>query len=317
MDQYKYFLEIIDMMKNGYIPERQHIDNIEAYFVCKSIETGCAQYSCDKDGLLLTLDGKTYRANRDLMPMYLSPDWYNFLIPYVNAASISEEESQTQSDPEPEIIREPENNPVNNYSSSMFDEFPVEVQEIDSIASDDITYVAAAVRIMKGNSPSYMSSKIVTAPITMDNNTRMMCWYELNGKSGVLISGENQPVYITDGDNETFYKVTGRIINGRYKIDAKGIGQYNTDNRFKEGGKGGHIIIKDTGVTVHIVPRSFNVSSPEYFYYIMWDDGQEMVGDNKGGIPEFYHMGKKFAIHVRWEIDKEGKKIMRAAVALA
>lgn len=320
MEYFKDFLKTIGRLKEGYMPEKILIEEMEAYYVCKTIEPGTEQYTCDGNGIILSLNGETYRADRSMIMKYLGEQWYNYLLPYMDAAK---EQEELQEKMRETVV--PNDEPAQTSEYPGFTPEPItaeqqtiqqpQIEEIDTISSDDITYVAAAVRIMKGNAPSYMSSKVVVAPITKAEQVRIVCWYEINGRSGILLSGEDQPVYVTDGENETFFKVLGKMVYNNFKVDFKGVGEYNTDNRIKEGGKGGHIVIRDEGVTVHIIPKSFNINSPEFFYYIAWDDGNEVVGDNKGGMPEFYHNGVKYGIRVNWEVTMDGKKIMHAAVA--
>ena len=318
MSKYNEYLKCVGILKKGYMPTADQIASVEGFFVCRMIEEGEAYYfNEDYSSLCVSIDNEVYSVKVTNISSYLTPEWCDYIKSYIP-------ETPTPAPIVPEPQQENLDDILEGVSSYYNKEENQSIlkpaqEEISSILSSDITYVAVSSRISRDKQPSYMTANIIAAPIDgpeMGEYPRLACWYEINGRSGTLISGYGQPVYITDGENTTYLKASARYSTGGFALNLKGVDGYSLDNRVRKGGSKGHIIIKDEGISVHVIPKNFNVVKPQFFYIIERANGEQLVGDNVNGVPVFYHNGVPYNILVKWE-EEYGNKTMSAAVAPA
>ena len=152
-------------------------------------------------------------------------------------------------------------------------------------------------------------AEIIAAPLSLEEGSKeIVVWTNLGDKSVVSVSGIKKTVLSHIGYSDLI--VGGAIENGSF-VPSVSLTKKETERNFKleeetqlMDGKGGHIILADEDVVIHIFPTSFSndQKGDAEFFYILKNGNETRMGDTSDEDSlTFVHDNEKLRIIARWD----------------
>lgn len=217
----------------------------------------------------------------------------------------------------PDDYTEPEQDP-DSLNGADGTEEPEETEEtentdngISGMQDRDFTMTYIRAKVMK-NGAELAKCEFIIAPMALEEDSRdIIVWCMSGQKAQVLTSAKKKPSVLIDV-RDFGVIVSGVCRNGNFEAGIR-LRKMDTDNGITLiqeepatfGGKG-HIVIRDEGIAIHVIPTSFRnnrTGNADYFYCIETDT--ERIGANARGVEavDFGYNGIQYKLICRWKED--------------
>lgn len=214
-------------------------------------------------------------------------------------------EKQEEAAPEEEtkeevIVPEPELNPAPKTERSNMP---------DHMHKDDFTFNFDRIRVSNADGSISENARLLVMPLSIDEDEpEILACAIINRKSHVVVSKDGVAnIDIAGHKVEIRGRMDGGIFASWYKIRENGPDDdIIIQAKSKHHGSGGHIVLDDDGVVVHVLPAGFsnNENGDADFVYYINVDGEEKAGDTSDGKPvTFMYQGNKLRLMARWKDD--------------
>ena len=212
-------------------------------------------------------------------------------------------EKQEEAAPEEEakeevIVSEPELNPAPKTERS---DMP------DHMHKDDFTFNFDRIRVSNADGSISENARLLVMPLSIDEDEpEILACAIINRKSHVVVSKDGVAnIDIAGHRVEIRGRMDGGIFASWYKIKENSPDDdVIIQAKSKHHGSGGHIVLDDDGVVVHVLPAGFsnNENGDADFVYYINVNGEEKAGDTSDGKPvTFMYQGHKLRLTARWK----------------
>lgn len=212
-------------------------------------------------------------------------------------------EKQEEAAPEEEtkeevIVPEPELNPAPKTERSNMP---------DHMHKDDFTFNFDRIRVSNADGSISENARLLVMPLSIDEDEpEILACAIINRKSHVVVSKDGVAnIDIAGHKVEIRGRMDGGIFASWYKIRENGPDDdIIIQAKSKHHGSGGHIVLDDDGVVVHVLPAGFsnNENGDADFVYYINVDGEEKMGDTSDGKPvTFMYQGNEIRLMARWK----------------
>lgn len=207
--------------------------------------------------------------------------------------AVPEEETKEEViDPEPKL------NPAHETKQSNMP---------DHMHKDDFTFNFDRIRVSNADGSISENARLLVMPLSIDEDEpEILACAIINRKSHVVVSKDGAAnIDIAGHKVEIRGRMDGGIFASWYKIK----GNDPDDDviiqaKSKHHGSGGHIVLDDDGVVIHVLPAGFsnNEKGDADFVYYININGEEKMGDTSDGKPvTFMYQGNKLRLTARWK----------------
>lgn len=209
--------------------------------------------------------------------------------------AVSEEEAKEEA-----IKPEPKLNPAPETKRS---DMP------DHMRKDEFTFNFDRIRVSNADGSISENARLLVMPLSIDEDEpEILACAIINRKSHVVVSKDGVAnIDIAGHRVEIRGRMDGGIFASWYKIRENGPDDdIIIQAKSKHHGSGGHIVLDDDGVVVHVLPAGFsnNENGDADFVYYINVNGEEKAGDTSDGKPvTFMYQGKKIRLMARWKDD--------------
>lgn len=209
--------------------------------------------------------------------------------------AVSEEEAKEEA-----IKPEPKLNPAPETKHS---DMP------DHMRKDEFTFNFDRIRVSNADRSISENARLLVMPLSIDEDEpEILACAIINRKSHVVVSKDGVAnIDIAGHRVEIRGRMDGGIFASWYKIRENGPDDdIIIQAKSKHHGSGGHIVLDDDGVVVHVLPAGFsnNENGDADFVYYINVNGEEKAGDTSDGKPvTFMYQGKKIRLMARWKDD--------------
>lgn len=209
--------------------------------------------------------------------------------------AVSEEEAKEEA-----IKPEPKLNPAPETKRS---DMP------DHMRKDEFTFNFDRIRVSNADGSISENARLLVMPLSIDEDEpEILACAIINRKSHVVVSKDGvADIDIAGHKVEIRGRMDGGIFASWYKIRENGPDDdIIIQAKSKPHGSGGHIVLDDDGVVVHVLPAGFsnNENGDADFVYYINVDGEEKAGDTSDGKPvTFMYQGNKLRLTARWKDD--------------
>ena len=209
--------------------------------------------------------------------------------------AVSEEEAKEEA-----IKPEPKLNPAPETKRS---DMP------DHMRKDEFTFNFDRIRVSNADGSISENARLLVMPLSIDEDEpEILACAIINRKSHVVVSKDGVAnIDIAGHRVEIRGRMDGGIFASWYKIKENSPDDdVIIQAKSKHHGSGGHIVLDDDGVVVHVLPAGFsnNENGDADFVYYINVDGEEKAGDTSDGKPvTFMYQGKKIRLMARWKDD--------------
>lgn len=214
-------------------------------------------------------------------------------------------EKQEEAAPEEEtkeevIVPEPELNPAPKTERS---DMP------DHMHKDDFTFNFDRIRVSNADGSISENARLLVMPLSIDEDEpEILACAIINRKSHVVVSKDGVAnIDIAGHRVEIRGRMDGGIFASWYKIKENSPDDdVIIQAKSKHHGSGGHIVLDDDGVVVHVLPAGFsnNENGDADFVYYINVNGEEKAGDTSDGKPvTFMYQENKLRLTARWKDD--------------
>ena len=214
-------------------------------------------------------------------------------------------EKQEEAAPEEEtkeevIVPEPELNPAPKTERS---DMP------DHMHKDDFTFNFDRIRVSNADGSISENARLLVMPLSIDEDEpEILACAIINRKSHVVVSKDGVAnIDIAGHRVEIRGRMDGGIFASWYKIKENSPDDdVIIQAKSKHHGSGGHIVLDDDGVVVHVLPAGFsnNENGDADFVYYININGEEKAGDTSDGKPvTFMYQGNELRLTARWKDD--------------
>lgn len=211
-----------------------------------------------------------------------------------------EEAAPEEETKEEVIVPEPELNPAPKTERSNMP---------DHMHKDDFTFNFDRIRVSNADGSISENARLLVMPLSIDEDEpEILACAIINRKSHVVVSKDGVAnIDIAGHRVEIRGRMDGGIFASWYKIRENGPDDdIIIQAKSKHHGSGGHIVLDDDGVVVHVLPAGFsnNENGDADFVYYINVNGEEKAGDTSDGKPvTFMYQGKKIRLMARWKDD--------------
>lgn len=209
--------------------------------------------------------------------------------------AVSEEEAKEEA-----IKPEPKLNPAPETKRS---DMP------DHMRKDEFTFNFDRIRVSNADGSISENARLLVMPLSIDEDEpEILACAIINRKSHVVVSKDGVAnIDIAGHRVEIRGRMDGGIFASWYKIRENGPDDdIIIQAKSKHHGSGGHIVLDDDGVVVHVLPAGFsnNENGDADFVYYINVNGEEKAGDTSDGKPvTLMYQGKKIRLMARWKDD--------------
>jgi len=212
-------------------------------------------------------------------------------------------EKQEEAAPEEEtkeevIVPEPELNPAPKTERSNMP---------DHMHKDDFTFNFDRIRVSNADGSISENARLLVMPLSIDEDEpEILACAIINRKSHVVVSKDGVAnIDIAGHRVEIRGRMDGGIFASWYKIKENSPDDdVIIQAKSKHHGSGGHIVLDDDGVVVHVLPAGFsnNEKGDADFVYYININGEEKMGDTSDGKPvTFMYQGNELRLMARWK----------------
>ena len=212
-------------------------------------------------------------------------------------------EKQEEAAPEEEtkeevIVPEPE---LNHAPKTERSNMP------DHMHKDDFTFNFDRIRVSNADGSISENARLLVMPLSIDEDEpEILACAIINRKSHVVVSKDGVAnIDIAGHRVEIRGRMDGGIFASWYKIKENSPDDdVIIQAKSKHHGSGGHIVLDDDGVVVHVLPAGFsnNENGDADFVYYINVNGEEKAGDTSDGKPvTFMYQGHKLRLTARWK----------------
>lgn len=210
-------------------------------------------------------------------------------------------EKQEEAAPEEEVIKpEPKLNPAPETKRS---DMP------DHMRKDEFTFNFDRIRVSNADGSISENARLLVMPLSIDEDEpEILACAIINRKSHVVVSKDGVAnIDIAGHRVEIRGRMDGGIFASWYKIKENSPDDdVIIQAKSKHHGSGGHIVLDDDGVVVHVLPAGFsnNENGDADFVYYINVNGEEKAGDTSDGKPvTFMYQENKLRLTARWKDD--------------
>lgn len=214
-------------------------------------------------------------------------------------------EKQEEAAPEEEtkeevIVPEPE---LNHAPKTERSNMP------DHMHKDDFTFNFDRIRVSNADGSISENARLLVMPLSIDEDEpEILACAIINRKSHVVVSKDGVAnIDIAGHRVEIRGRMDGGIFASWYKIKENSPDDdVIIQAKSKHHGSGGHIVLDDDGVVVHVLPAGFsnNENGDADFVYYININGEEKAGDTSDGKPvTFMYQGNELRLTARWKDD--------------
>lgn len=212
-----------------------------------------------------------------------------------------QEEAVSEEEAKEEVIKpEPKLNPAPKTKRS---DMP------DHMRKDEFTFNFDRIRVSNADGSISENARLLVMPLSIDEDEpEILACAIINRKSHVVVSKDGVAnIDIAGHKVEIRGRMDGGIFASWYKIRENGPDDdIIIQAKSKHHGSGGHIVLDDDGVVVHVLPAGFsnNENGDADFVYYINVNGEEKAGDTSDGKPvTFMYQGNKIRLTARWKGD--------------
>lgn len=212
-----------------------------------------------------------------------------------------QEEAVSEEEAKEEVIKpEPKLNPAPKTKRS---DMP------DHMRKDEFTFNFDRIRVSNADGSISENARLLVMPLSIDEDEpEILACAIINRKSHVVVSKDGVAnIDIAGHKVEIRGSMDGGIFASWYKIRENGPDDdIIIQAKSKHHGSGGHIVLDDDGVVVHVLPAGFsnNENGDADFVYYINVNGEEKAGDTSDGKPvTFMYQGNKIRLTARWKGD--------------
>lgn len=177
----------------------------------------------------------------------------------------------------------------------------------DHMHKDDFTFNFDRIRVSNADGSISENARLLVMPLSIDEDEpEILACAIINRKSHVVVSKDGAAnIDIAGHKVEIRGRMDGGIFASWYKIKEN-----DPDDdviiqaKSKHHGSGGHIVLDDDGVVIHVLPAGFsnNEKGDADFVYYININGEEKMGDTSDGKPvTFMYQGNKLRLTARWK----------------
>ena len=212
-----------------------------------------------------------------------------------------QEEAVSEEEAKEEVIKpEPKLNPAPETKRS---DMP------DHMRKDEFTFNFDRIRVSNADGSISENARLLVMPLSIDEDEpEILACAIINRKSHVVVSKDRVAnIDIAGHKVEIRGRMDGGIFASWYKIRENGPDDdIIIQAKSKHHGSGGHIVLDDDGVVVHVLPAGFsnNENGDADFVYYINVNGEEKAGDTSDGKPvTFMYQENKLRLTARWKDD--------------
>ena len=179
----------------------------------------------------------------------------------------------------------------------------------DHMRKDEFTFNFDRIRVSNADGSISENARLLVMPLSIDEDEpEILACAIINRKSHVVVSKDGVAnIDIAGHKVEIRGSMDGGIFASWYKIRENGPDDdIIIQAKSKHHGSGGHIVLDDDGVVVHVLPAGFsnNENGDADFVYYINVNGEEKAGDTSDGKPvTFMYQGNKIRLTARWKGD--------------
>lgn len=210
-----------------------------------------------------------------------------------------QEEAAPEEESKEEVVNpEPKSNPAPETEHS---DMP------DHMHKDDFTFNFDRIRVSNADGSISENARLLVMPLSIDESEpEILACAIINRKSHVVVSKNGVAnIDIAGHRVEIRGRMDGGIFASWYKIKENGPDDdVIIQAKSKHHGSGGHIVLDDDGVVVHVLPAGFsnNEKGDADFVYYININGEEKMGDTSDGKPvTFMYQGNEIRLMARWK----------------
>ena len=209
-----------------------------------------------------------------------------------------EEAAPEEETKEEVIVPEPELNPAPKTERSNMP---------DHMHKDDFTFNFDRIRVSNADGSISENARLLVMPLSIDEDEpEILACAIINRKSHVVVSKDGVAnIDIAGHRVEIRGRMDGGIFASWYKIKENSPDDdVIIQAKSKHHGSGGHIVLDDDGVVVHVLPAGFsnNEKGDADFVYYININGEEKMGDTSDGKPvTFMYQGNELRLMARWK----------------
>lgn len=210
-----------------------------------------------------------------------------------------QEEAVSEEEAKEEVIKpEPKLNPAPETKRS---DMP------DHMRKDEFTFNLDRIRVSNADGSISENARLLVMPLSIDEDEpEILACAIINRKSHVVVSKDGVAnIDIAGHKVEIRGRMDGGIFASWYKIRENGPDDdIIIQAKSKHHGSGGHIVLDDDGVVVHVLPAGFsnNENGDADFVYYINVNGEEKAGDTSDGKPvTFMYQGNELRLMARWK----------------
>lgn len=210
-----------------------------------------------------------------------------------------QEEAAPEEESKEEVVNpEPKSNPAPEAKHS---DMP------DHMHKDDFTFNFDRIRVSNADGSINENARLLVMPLSIDESEpEILACAIINRKSHVVVSKNGVAnIDIAGHRVEIRGRMDGGIFASWYKIKENGPDDdVIIQAKSKHHGSGGHIVLDDDGVVVHVLPAGFsnNEKGDADFVYYININGEEKMGDTSDGKPvTFMYQGNEIRLMARWK----------------
>lgn len=210
-----------------------------------------------------------------------------------------QEEAVSEEEAKEEVIKpEPKLNPAPETKRS---DMP------DHMRKDEFTFNFDRIRVSNADGSISENARLLIMPLSIDEDEpEILACAIINRKSHVVVSKDGVAnIDIAGHKVEIRGRMDGGIFASWYKIRENGPDDdIIIQAKSKHHGSGGHIVLDDDGVVVHVLPAGFsnNENGDADFVYYINVNGEEKAGDTSDGKPvTFMYQGNELRLMARWK----------------
>ena len=210
-----------------------------------------------------------------------------------------QEEVAPEEESKEEVVNpEPKSNPAPKAERSNMP---------DHMHKDDFTFNFDRIRVSNADRSINENARLLVMPLSIDKDEpEILACAIINRKSHVVVSKDGVAnIDIAGHRVEIRGRMDGGIFASWYKIRENGPDDdVIIQAKSKHHGTGGHIVLDDDGVVVHVLPAGFsnNEKGDADFVYYININGEEKMGDTSDGKPvTFMYQGNELRLTARWK----------------
>lgn len=210
-----------------------------------------------------------------------------------------QEEAAPEEESKEEVVNpEPKSNPAPETKHS---DMP------DHMHKDDFTFNFDRIRVSNADGSINENARLLVMPLSIDEDEpEILACAIINRKSHVVVSKDGVAnIDIAGHRVEIRGRMDGGIFASWYKIRENGPDDdVIIQAKSKHHGSGGHIVLDDDGIVVHVLPAGFsnNEKGDADFVYYINVNGEEKMGDTSDGKPvTFMYQGNEIRLMARWK----------------